>query len=409
MTKGLIRNVGTLAAGQSISLLVPILAIPFIASKLDIESFATAMALMSILQFGYIFCEFGSNIIGPEALNTEPNSESVAKIGTNMFLGRIIVQLAYLCLVFLLFTDAKLHFAAFAIVSMSLFFYTMQPIWLFTANQHFTSLTIMTLAGKGVYLVYIFPALYFYPKIEVALLAGVLGNLTTLALMLLKKSYRNSFSFRQVSIKSVLTFLKNGFKILLSRVFLNFHFYLGVPFIIQWIGEVQAASYAAAETVAKAVRGGMGTASQAAFPYFMKNRDTVIFFRFLALAVAASIILGFLIAFMAPTIHDVLFANQFENFDQISRMFAFLVPISIINQLLGYPAFAMVRNRNLVDQTSFLMPTMTIAFILILLPVVGEFSVLVWLWSVFAAECILLLTKAILFQRELKKFLRVGY
>ena len=409
MTKGLIRNVGTLAAGQSISLLVPILAIPFIASKLDIESFATAMALMSILQFGYIFCEFGSNIIGPEALNTEPNSESVAKIGTNMFLGRIIVQLAYLCLVFLLFTDAKLHFAAFAIVSMSLFFYTMQPIWLFTANQHFTSLTIMTLAGKGVYLVYIFPALYFYPKIEVALLAGVLGNLTTLALMLLKKSYRNSFSFRQVSIKSVLTFLKNGFKILLSRVFLNFHFYLGVPFIIQWIGEVQAASYAAAETVAKAVRGGMGTASQAAFPYFMKNRDTVIFFRFLALAVAASIILGFLIAFMAPTIHDVLFANQFENFDQISRMFAFLVPISIINQLLGYPAFAMVRNRNLVDQTSFLMPTMTIAFILILLPVAGEFSVLVWLWSVFAAECILLLTKAILFQRELKKFLRVGY
>ena len=185
MNLKLIRSAGTLALGQSIALIVPIISIPYMSRSLDIETFATAMAMISILQFGYIICEFGSNIIGPEYLASKVEGRQIEEVGTTILLGRLVVMVVYLSLVFLFFAPAKYNLTSFVIISTSLFLYTIQPIWLYTAQERFASLTLHTLSGKIVYLMLIFSALYIYPSMESALVGAVFGNLTTLGLMLI--------------------------------------------------------------------------------------------------------------------------------------------------------------------------------------------------------------------------------
>ena len=376
--------------------------------SLDIETFATAMAMISILQFGYIICEFGSNIIGPEYLASKVEGRQIEEVGTTILLGRLVVMVVYLSLVFLFFAPAKYNLTSFVIISTSLFLYTIQPIWLYTAQERFASLTLHTLSGKIVYLMLIFSALYIYPSMESALVGAVFGNLTTLGLMLIFGGSGKIFSCRHASLNLVFQYIKTGCVILLSRTFLNFHFYLGVPIIMQLVGDIQAASYAAAESVAKALRGGMGSASQAAFPHFLRRRDIRGFVAFILLVFVSSIVLGLILYVLSPLIHQLLFKQKFENFEIIAKSFSVLVPISILNQLLGYPAFSMLDKRYIVELTSVILPVLTFFSLFIFHIFSGEVSVDVWLKSILLAEFAMLATRVVIFKMVIGQISRAS-
>lgn len=390
MSKFLIKSTAVLMVGQGIALLVPIIAIPVISRSIDIPSFATTMAMLSILQFGYIIGEFGSNIIGSEKVHERGNSLNIGDIGATLLMGRLVVICGYLIFIFVLFPPARIEWTSFILVTLALASYTIQPIWLYTARENFLKLTLQTIAGKISYLLCVLPAIVFFPKPETVFLGVLMGNLVTLILMIRSGTVKESLQFRHISTVGVAKYLKSGVVILISRVFLNFHFFLSVPLIFQMIGEVQAATYAAAETVAKAIRGGMGAASQAAFPYYLKNKSIRGFLSFSITLSILSILVAGLFAYSAPVIHQLIFESQYASFELTMKGLMVLVPISIINQIFGYPAFAVVNKRSFVDYTAGILPSVTLISLTSQYLIFNSLSMFTWISSILIAEIVLL-------------------
>lgn len=233
--------------GQAINILGPILVLPFLIQVCGIEKvgkigvgFSLALILNGII-------DYGSYINGVKEISINRNNKLILENKfTSIYISKFILFTVILLLISLailiipyLSKDKGLFFFSLSIVLGQLF----NPAWFFQGIENFKWLSFLNVFSKLIYLILVFVFVskasdYVFVNLFLGL-GAVIANL--FGFIWLIKSY--SFSFKNASLSSGLTIIKEEFSFCLLQFFLSMYQFFPIIIISFLAGDFLAGQF----------------------------------------------------------------------------------------------------------------------------------------------------------------------
>ncbi len=221
-TNPLLRNFASVGFIQGLSLLLPLLTIPYLLTTVGADGFALINVALAVTTYFVVFTDYGFNLMGTRLVALhQHDKDKLNQIFSNMLYAQLLLTLIgialFLAIVFLVpaYRENGLFFIyTFGIVIGS----TLLPTWFFQGREKFNQLHLIMLGYRGVYTASIFlminsnDDLIRVPMLNSA--TSILGGLAGLSWIMARYKLR----FTAWSWGRIFGFLKEGWNLFRSAL-----------------------------------------------------------------------------------------------------------------------------------------------------------------------------------------------
>lgn len=373
----LIENFFSLSTLNLINKVFPLLIFPYLVRTLGIEKFGLISFAMAFFMYFNVVVEYGFNLVGTKEISVNKNNQSILNkiyfsiIGAKIILLIIVVILAYVVISIVpRLNEDKVFFLSFIpILCGNLFLLT----WLFQGVEKMRFITIVNGIGKSLSAILI---LVFIRESENYILYPLILSIESLIIGFLSVFFSVKYcgiSFVKISFSDVVYYLKLGWYLFLSRVFVNLSSSSNIFILGIFTTEILVGYYSVASKIVTSILSVIEVLNQTLYPrmavlyedtytlyrkYFDKLFLTllivcvcltisVLFFsELLIMLVAGDValdsvnilrILAFILLF-API--GSFFTKQFVIHGELKTVFYVLAITMLINMLIVIPAIS---------------------------------------------------------------------
>ena len=216
-----LRNLSFIAIGDGISKVVAFIATPYIAIKLQPDTFGIVGVITSIYTFMVVFVQFGTNEFG--ILKVSPNRmiENIRVTLGNIISSRlwILLILTPLCIFgIFIFNFLLKYWALIAAGLINLFALSIALDWVFTAIEEMWIPSLIRMLSRIVYAVFIFAFVKTPNDAFIAILIQGIAELFVVLSLWMILYKREAIVFKIISFKNSLSILRRAFPIFLTTV-----------------------------------------------------------------------------------------------------------------------------------------------------------------------------------------------
>ena len=339
--KKLISNAGALFALQLANYLLPFLIIPFLTRTLGVSLYGVVAFGLALVQIACIVTDFGFNLSATRQIASHSDDrEFIRKVIGAVHVCKffLLVPIGLLFLVFIFSQEQKYgeHASFFFLLLMPVVGQTFQPIWFFQGIERMGFITVFLVLARSSYVVLAIlwvsvPEDYVWVAIANGV-AQILGALVAVGFMVrlgyapiwpdwpfVRRIFTESVEFFW-SRAAVATYTAGGV------------FFMGIVYT-----PINVAYYSAAEQLYKGAQALLQPLTQALYPYMVKRKDVMIFFRVFTVVTLLALV-GCGIGLVTGNWFLVLIFG--EDFSQSYPLLCiFLIAFCVVapSVLLGYP------------------------------------------------------------------------
>ncbi|MEZ9539110.1 oligosaccharide flippase family protein [Shewanella sp. 10N.286.51.B8] len=351
------RNTVALLVLQVITMIAPLIALPYLTRVLGVDGFGIVMLVFSACAIAMIITDFGFNLSATYKISKHRQD----KLYINELVGAIfLIKIALICAVlFTLFVYS--YYVGGTIAGKTLLIYiginivaqAFIPTWFFQGIEKMKNVTYFMVFSKLSYLFLVFTFIKVESDIDLVILFYALSNLVA-ACIAIRLIYINGYSIAYPKSLSVGAVFKDSFQFFISRAAVSIYTAASTFLVGAGAGIQQAAMYSASEKVYQASQSISGPISQALFPYMAQHKDNKLLFKIIAYIGLPLAIICCLIGFWAEDIMALIFGYDFKNAGDILQIFLFITVINFVSVNFGYPAFAGLDKVNVANYTVML-------------------------------------------------------
>ncbi|MDA8613504.1 oligosaccharide flippase family protein [Gammaproteobacteria bacterium] len=342
-THSVTRNSSALFLLQFVSLIAPLVVLPYLSRVLGVEGFGLIMVVISISAVATIIIDFGFDLSATAAISQNRNDVAyVSKLIGAVF--QIKCSIALLVLVGILFysqfigselfSDKLLLFVAFNILVQAFI-----PTYFFQGIERMKNITIFIVCAK---LAYILMVIYFIKEpgdFELVILLIGFSNLVSVCVAI-RLIYVNGYSVTLPTIHFARNALKNSSTFFLSRAALAIYTEFNTFLVGAFAGIQQAAFYGASEKLFLASKSISAPIVQALYPYMAKNSDSKLMFKICFYVGGLLLLVCGIVFVWANEVMTIIFGSEFKSAGTILQIFLAITVVNFFSQIFGYPAFA---------------------------------------------------------------------
>lgn len=353
--KKLLTNVISLFVLQGSNYIIPLLSIPYLFQKLDVEKFGLVNFSFAFIQYFIVLTDFGYNLSATKSIaehrddmaKTQQIFNGVIGAKLLLFLIGLMVLLALVLLVPGFSSNKAIYFISYGMVLGSVLF----PIWFFQGMEKMKLITWLSISLK---LIAILPLFFLVKSSADYLYVPILNSMAWLAcgfasLYLIKKDFGivpGLASFTEIK-KS----LKQSGPFFLSRVSVSLYTTSNVIALGLFSGNISVGYYSAAEKLFQALQNAYSPINSSLYPFMTKNRDLKLFKKVFSLAVIFNTILACGLLFFS---HDIITLFYKQNSIESEHVFQLLLIACLVivpSVMLGYPFLAALGFSNFTNKT----------------------------------------------------------
>jgi PST family polysaccharide transporter len=337
------KNSIALFSLQIVSIVAPLIVLPYLSRVLGIEGFGVLMLAMSASAIGLIITDYGFNLSATFTISkNRENIEYISKL-----IGAIFVIKLTLALFFLLFIFIYAHFVGFGqssvsiplLIGVNVLVQVFIPTWFYQGIERMKNVTVYMVFAKISYVVLVYVFIKNNNDVDLVIFLLAVSNALA-ASVAVKFIYKNGYSIKKPDINLIKSTFKYSSQFFFSRAAVSIYTSASTFLVGTFAGIQQAAIYGASEKLYQASQSVTAPISQALFPYMAKNNNEQLLFRMVTI-IGIPLTLGcLLVGIWANEIMVLIFGNDFSNAGQILQIFLIITIINFIAVNFGYPAFA---------------------------------------------------------------------
>lgn len=383
---------------QFLSMLAPLLVLPYLSRTTSVDSFGLIMLVFSISAMSQIITDFGFNLSATYQIAKNKND----KIEINKIIGGVCsIKMLLLIPVIILVFLYNYHYKVFPSSDWILFtllnvcFQSFIPIWFFQGVEKINSLLVATLFSKFLYVVLVFIFVRSDENSYLVILLYAISNLLNVYLAFLN-IYKMGYKIVIPSLQEIIQLFKHSSQFFLSRAAVSIYSSISTFFVGTYGGMHQVALYGSSEKLFHAAQSVTSSVTQALFPYLTVNKKSkVLFISIIAIGLPLFIFL-IPVYYFSSDILSLFFGEDFYFGGNIFKVFIITVGITFLSSMFGYPAFTLLDKVKYANYTIIVASVFQIAFLLILWfsDKVDGFNVAI---SVLITQSIILISRVILF------------
>jgi len=339
--KRLIENALSMGAVQLVSLGLPLLSLPYLATVLGAQQLGRMAFALSVAQILVILTDYGFNLSASKAVSVNRhNPEKIAEIWCSVTMVRALLALAGLVSIgisALIFDRARNELLLFVTADVMVLGNIMYPQWLFQGLEKLKVISIIQLIARIIVFALIFILVKTSSDIYTAtfLQAGgyLFGGTLALPLILDEIGIKR---VRWPGSRAVIEQFKDGWHVFLSTAANNTYTTSNTFFLGLFIEPVSLAYYHIAEKIIRAIQTLNGPVSNAIYPYVTQMAaggyyDELMRFnrKLFFLLGLANILICMTVYFVSPFAIDYIFGSAYKPLYSILQILL-LVPVIIV-------------------------------------------------------------------------------
>ncbi|MBH3432024.1 MULTISPECIES: oligosaccharide flippase family protein [Pseudomonas] len=333
----------TLAAGVTqLSNFIPLLLVPFLNTKLGIETFGATAVALSLIQLSLVITDFGYTLSTTHKIaQNKQDTCTLNKIIGSVVIGKIPITLLAVGITAafpLLVTDYRQHWELFTLAAIAIIGQSYQTSWLFLGLEEMKTITSYMLITKVAYLLSVI--LLVRSKEDAYIVILMWGLAQTLAAVLsIKAALKRGFKFSRPRLHAVYNEFREAIPFFASRIAVAT--YTSAAAVLVGIsGQQQAAQFYACQQIYKI--GAALPVNQVLYPYMAKNRNWKVFYKITGIS-GSIIALSALVASIYSTeILTTIFGVEFTSASMTFIVFLAATVLSYLAVAFGYPALSAV-------------------------------------------------------------------
>lgn len=353
--KNLYKNVGFLSLLQVVEYLSPLIILIYLTSTLSVDVYGKVAFIIALSQLLTIATDFGIILYGTEYISkNRSNNKKLNYFISNIYCLKLVL---FLLITFILITipffvttyasDHKLFIYGLLIV----FGITFQPNWFFLGIE---KMALISITGSIAKLTSI-PLIIFFVSNDdnyslVILLIGLSQCLGAIVGFFLMRA--NNIKLQLPSKKGITKIIRGSIGFFVARLSGTIYTTSGTVFIGIFSSPINAAIFAIADQLYKALQSLFMPLNQALFPFMSANKDLKTFLFFLILSVSLVIIVSFLGYIFMPYIFNLIFSDDYIKSLEIINIFFICIIIHVVNVLWGYPIATAIDKMHIVNQST---------------------------------------------------------
>jgi len=396
----LARNSMALFTLQFVSMVAPLIVLPYLSRVLGLDGFGLVMLALSACAIGLIITDFGFNLSATYKISQK--REDVDYVSE--LIGAIFIIKFRLALVFLVGILLYGYFIGFGIGRDMLSFYiglnilvqAFLPIWFFQGIERMKNVTIYMLIAKLTFLLLVFSFIKEKTDVELVILFYALSNSIAVCIAV-RSIYTSGYSIKKPVKLSVTEVFKDSSHFFLSRAAVSIYTSASTFLVGSFGGVQQAAMYGASEKLYQASQSVTSPIAQALFPYMAKKKDSNLLMKVVAFIGAPLAVGCIIVGFWANDILAFIFGDEFRQSAHILQIFLVVTVVNFVSVNYGYPAFAGIGKVHIANYTVMLGALFQIICLLILF-ITDSFSGLLVVSSVLLTELIIMSSRIIIYK-----------
>lgn len=334
----LIANFGYLSLLQIFNLALPLLTYPYLIRVLGKEAYGMVIYSQAIVSYLVVFVNFGFNITATKDISVHRDSpEKITEIASSVF---TVKGLLFLFSWIIMFCVLKLSgdLQAYA----NLFYLTLWmclneflfPLWYFQGTEKMKYITLLTLASRMFFLVFIFLLVRSDNDYLLIPIINGVGSMIScvIALLILRRS---GVGFRFQPFSTLMEYIRKAYIMALSYGANIFKTNFSVIVVKHFFTLNEVVYFDLAMKIINLGITFLDLISQAVFPRMSRLKDTVFLKKIIGISLAISIILMVAVQAFAPFIVKTLGGNDMIAAVQLTRIMAANLPVYIVGALLG--------------------------------------------------------------------------
>lgn len=339
----LFRNATAMIAVQVVGNLVPLATLPYLARTLKPEAFGVLSLGVALISVAHIFTDLGIGLSG--AYNVSKHRERTrfvnSYISSALFCKLcslfVVVLVFHVMLPFIPYVSENRRFMIFLIFPFILD--AMSPTWIFQGIEKLVILAVLSLAGRLLYLAFIFLFITSPDDIVRMPLIILVGQAVPVVFGYIVLC-RSGISLAKPSRRLVrITFL-NAQNYFYSRLAIASYTSLGTIFLSTTTAAATLGAFSAAQQVYKALQQITAASVGALLPYMARERDRPLLKKIAAVSIVFTIIVSCGVSSFANEVSMILFGPEFPDAYFYLRLFLLAYVFDVIAAFTGHALFA---------------------------------------------------------------------
>lgn len=260
---------------QGANYFLPLLTFPYLVKVLGIEYFGLLALATALVAYFAIITDYGFNLTATKEISLyREDKDKVEEIfSAVMSIKLVLLFLSFLVLftLTLIFESLYVYQSIYLLTFGNVIGQVLFPIWFFQGMEQMKYITYLNLISKSIFTLAIFmfvsqkEDLYLVPLfISVgSCIAGIL------ALSIIYYNFKISFKFQ--SKKTLIYYLKEGWHIFLSRLYVSIYTKTNMILLGVFTNNLVVGYYAIAEKIVLAIGGLFDPVNQALYPYLVRR------------------------------------------------------------------------------------------------------------------------------------------
>jgi PST family polysaccharide transporter len=364
--KRLIKNVGVLSMLTVFNYVAPLLVLPYLTRTLSVEDFGAVMVIFASIIMASVVTDYGFGLSATLRVSKHRSD----KFYINSLLARIFtakIMLVIIAVVLVIFVSFLGQYASYrylfwaglpAIIGQAY-----QSLWLFHGLEKMKQFVLYMALSKMVYVLLIFmtvteenDGVWVILSSSVSHVVGCLASL----FMITHVGYKLRFSSLSEAVKE----LKESAKFFWSRLAVTVYT-SSTSIIVSISGLTQAALYSSADQGYKAGQAVTSSLTQALYPYMAREKDWVVFYRVLALALVLLLVGTIVVGVNSEFLITTIFGEDYAPAVPVFNIMLVTLIVNFLGVNFGYPAMAAI------DKVEWANKTVILAAAFFFLVVIG--------------------------------------
>lgn len=355
--KSFVGNVFSLFFVQGTNYLSPLLALPFLANKLGVETFASYVFAQAVVMFLFVFVEFGFSLYLTKQISyTKSDRKKVNRLLIDGLFAKLLIFIfvtlvsAVLLIYFINEKDYFLYLACYLSVIGQAFF----PLWLFQGMERMKYIAYLVSGSKVFCLLLLF---LLVENVNDLLLAAVLQAVPFVIAAFFSILYifsRMGFQLLPVKLNNSIRLINNSAGYFLSRFSVVIYSTMNLILLGLFSTAEVIASYSIAEKVVAAVKGGVQPIVDVLYPYMCREKNIQVYRKVFFFVYLMGVIGVVVTVYFSKDFVNILFGEDFALSYQYIKYMALVLLISLPSMLIAYPLLGAYGKGNVVNISSIL-------------------------------------------------------
>lgn len=339
--KRLLSNFFSLSVLQGANYILPLLTLPYLVRVLGMEYFGLLAFATAVIAYFQILTDYGFNLTATRAISVNrDNKKKLVEIFSSVMQIKfllMLLSLIILCSVVFVIPKLKQNYEVFLLTFGLVVGQVFFPVWFFQGIERMKYITYINIASKLAFTIAIFVLVKTKEDYWMVPLLNSFGAIFGgfYALHLVNNRFNIRFEVQSTAIVKV--YLKDGWDVFLSRIYVNIYTTTNVVLLGLFTSNAVVGYYSVAEKIVAALSGLYGPVNQVVYPFLAKvyieskERFFKLFKKFNILQLLSSILLT-LTAYVFGKFAVTVVAGQFD--ENIYLIYSVLM-LSIITAPFG--------------------------------------------------------------------------